>query len=400
MIIPIRTDTPVRRPPLANYLLLAANVLLYLVCEMGGTAAAPIIGRLSLNAGMPDWWQFFSYQFLHGDPWHLAGNMLFLWVFGNSVNAKFGDLPYLLFYLSAGVFAGWGFCMLSDATLIGASGSIAGITTAFMVLFPKSRILFLFLMFLITTFELPSVWVILFKIVIWDNVLGPAIAGGDTQVAHSAHLYGYVYGFVATLAMLLFGALSRDHFDLPAMIKRWNQRRTFSSMMSDPAVQASAQYGTVARPITLSPQKQKEMEARLDQASTLRAEIHGALGRQGGAAAAVEGYEQLMVLDPAQCLSRPDQLEVGKALYAHNKLPQAAAAFEKYLRQYPKAPAVDEVRLLVGIIYARDLAQYEAAEGHLRQVAAQLSDPDRQQQCRYWLDQVTAALRPTRHDAG
>jgi membrane associated rhomboid family serine protease len=400
-MIPLRTDTPVRGTPLANYVIVAVNLLVFLALDvLGANSESAIKDDLTLDAGMPEWWQFFTYQFLHGDIWHLAGNMLFLWVFGNSVNSKFGNLPYALFYLSAGIFAGWGFAINSDSALIGASGSIAAITTTFMVLFPRSKILFLFFFILITVFELPSLWVILFKVVLWDNILAPRFIGGGADVAYGVHLIGYAYGFAATLCLQLCGALARDQFDLLAIMRRWNQRRAFSSALSDPQAKAQAKYGTVARPIVLDAGKRRELEARLDRITEIRAKIHDALASPASSAAAVDYYEQLTQLNPDQCLPRQQQLAIARLLYARKKYPQAAGAFEMFLKQYPKDREIDDTRLLVGIIYARDLEQYEAAEGHLKLALDSLIDEDRRQQCRQWLDRVGTLLRPASPNTG
>ena len=402
MIIPLRTDTPVRGTPFANYAIIAANFLAFMVLDVTGSESLGHIKNniLALDGSAPEWWQFISYQFVHGDIWHLGGNMLFLWVFGNSVNSKFGNLPYALFYLSAGIFAGWGFTINHDLALIGASGSIAAITTTFMVLFPRSKVLFLFFFILITVFELPSLWVILFKVVLWDNILGPWLMGGGADVAYEVHLLGYGYGFAATLALQLCGVLSRDQFDLLAVLKRWNQRRAFSSAMSDPQAQARGKYGKVARPIVLDDGQRRDLEARLDRITELRAKIHEALASATGSGAAVDYYEQLTQLNPDQCLPRQQQLSIARLLYSSNKYPQAAGAFEMYLKQYPKDREINETRLLVGIIYARDLEQYEAAEGHLKLALDSLIDDSRKQQCQQWLDRVAALLRPASPDAG
>lgn len=401
-MIPLRTDTPVRGTPLANYALVAANILVFvftdLIADEAGSALK--LRVLALDAEMPRAWQFFTYQFLHGDIWHLGGNMLFLWVFGNSVNSKFGNLAYLMFYLAAGAFAGWGFSLSHDASLLGASGSIAAVTTTFMVLFPRSKILFLFFAFIITTFELPSLWVILFKIVLWDNVLAPSLMGGGQSVAYGAHLFGNLYGVVATTVMLFAGALSRDQFDLPAILKRWNQRRSFAAAISDPQAQARAKYGTVARTITLEPAERKQLEAQLARIADLRTGIRERLADSKDHEAAVDLYEQLTLLSPDQCLPCGQQLQIARAIYALGKYPQAAAAFEKYLKQYPTDKESNQTRLLVGIIYARDLSQYEAAQGHLKLALESLTQADRISQCREWLERVSAILGTPLPDAG
>ena len=125
----------------------------------------------ALRSADPAIYQFITYQFRHGDVWHLLGNMLFLWVFGNSVNSKMGDWAYVVFYLAGGVFAAWGYAMLESPgfTLVGASGSIAAITTAYLVLYPRSRVTVLLWFFLIHFFELPAMIIIGVKIVLWDK---------------------------------------------------------------------------------------------------------------------------------------------------------------------------------------------------------------------------------------
>lgn len=390
-MIPLRTDIDVRRTPYTNYVLVVVNVLVFLVLDVWGgrTLGSFKHDVLALWAELPAWWQFFTYQFIHGDTWHLAGNMIFLWVFGNAVNGKMGHLPYLCFYLAGGAFAGWGFALTHDNLLMGASGAIAAVTTAFMVLYPRSHILFLFMFFIITTISLPSLYVILFKIVLWDNILVPAMSPGPSQVAFGAHLYGYFYGFAVTLALLLLRALQRDQFDLLAIIKRWRQRRTYADLMRNPEVQARAQFGNVARPVSINPQKQRALQARLDRVTQLREEIQQALAG-GNDETAMSVYEQLMLVDDRQILPRYHQLSIGRLFYGAHKSPQAAAAFEKYLRQYAQGPEHAEVRLLLGIIYARDLGQYEAAEEHLLKARDLLGDSPRRAQCEEWLEQVLA----------
>jgi TolA-binding protein len=83
---------------------------------------------------------------------------------------------------------------------------------------------------------------------------------------------------------------------------------------------------------------------------------------------------------------------MARLLYEHAKFPQAASAFEQYLKRYPKDSEQDQVRLLLGIIYARDLAQYEAARGHLTTALDMLGDEKRREQCRQWLDRVRTSL--------
>lgn len=389
MIIPIRTETPIRRTPWVNYTLIAANVL---VCVVFGTSSNRrfTLDALILNPAWPELYQFVTYQFLHGDVVHLAGNMLFLWVFGNSVNAKMGDIPYLLFYVAGGMLAAWGFALTKVTPMLGASGSIAAVTTAYLVLFPRSHITVMYWFWIIGFFEVPALIMIGLKIILWDNIIAPGL-GGPSNVAYTAHLMGYFVGFTGAMLMLLLRALPRDQFDMLALLKRWNQRRAFAAAMADPAARAQAQLGRVARMDVRSPEQIAHDEARMDELTDLRARISECVAdRDLGAAAAL--FEQLIGIDPRQCLPERTQLELARELYATGHFPQAAAAFEQYLKRYPDRSEDGEIRLLLGIILARDLRQYESAEAYLTQAIERVSAPERRERAVHWLNDVRAAL--------
>ncbi|MCH7721159.1 MAG: rhomboid family intramembrane serine protease [Planctomycetes bacterium] len=391
-LIPIRTEADIRRTPMGNYVLLAVNVLAYLVLDLLGTSqTAEFKSRiLTLDAGYPAVYQFFTYQFLHGDGWHLIGNMLFLWVFGNAVNAKMGDWTYVVFYLAGGVFAAVCFVVVSTAPMLGASGAIAAVTTAYLVLFPRSRVLVMYMLFFIGFIEVPAILLILLKIILWDNIIAPAV-GGAGQVAFSAHWAGYFFGFATTLALLLIRALPRDQFDLLALMDRWNRRRAFGSAMASPEARAQAKHGRLARPVEASQVQSDAQSAQMDRVTELRAQINEQLGREQVAEAA-SLYETLVSVDARQCLADRQQVQIAREFYATGRFPQAAAAFERYLKSYGQGPEGNEIRLLLGIIHARDLKQYETAEGHLEKVYKTLSNPDHREQCKRWLLEVRGAL--------
>lgn len=395
MLIPISTDTPIRRTPLVNYGLIAANVILFIVlggAESVGRIAQPSLGdRLALVGDDLHLYQFFTYQFLHANWAHIAGNMLFLWIFGNAVNAKMGQVPYLLFYLAGGTAAAVGHAWMNPdfSAMVGASGSIAAVTTAYLVLFPRSHITVLYWWFIIGTFELPSMIMIVFKMILWDNILIQKMMASPDNVARDAHLAGYAFGFAATAVMLVLNALPRDQFDLMALWRRWLKRQSSRNLMSDPDAEARARYGRVARPVSMQdvPVSEGPSSAR-DEVADLRMKIAEALALNDRDTAAGL-YEKLLGLDPRQVLPKGSQLEVANHLYRMNRLPQAVAAYEKLLSTYPTSPEVSEIRLLLGIVYARDLRQFEVAEGHLRQALERITDERRREQCRQWLDIAT-----------
>lgn len=383
---------------MANYLIIGVNMLAFLALDekLGGAAVASVREMLTYRSVEPSIYQFVSYQFLHGDVWHLFGNLLFLWVFGNSVNGKMGNVPFLLFYLGGGVFAAWGNTVMADEPfrLVGASGSIAAITTAYLVLFPRARVTVLVWFFFIHFFEVSAMVVIGVKIIAWDNLIAPRLGGGS-NVAYVAHLAGYCYGFVGALGLLLSRALPRDQFDILSLWKRWNQRREFTREMGKPGAAEQAKYGRVAQAVTKNPDELAKHEEHLDEISDKRGQVAEALDAND-LPRAMAKFEELLVVDPAQCLPERHQLAIGRAYYSGGQFIPAAAAFDRYVSTYTRSPECSNIRLLLGIIYARDLQQYEAAETHLAQTLELLHDEGRRDQCTEWLRQVRTALsRPT-----
>lgn len=396
LILPIRTESPMKRVPYVNFFLIATNMLLYVVLDekLLGEAVGTFKNRyLVLDAAEPGILQFLTYQFLHGDVWHLFGNMLFLWVFGNSVNGKMGGLPYLLFYLAGGVFAAWGWAVVTGGAshLIGASGSIAAITTAYLALFPRSKVTVLVWLFIfIRFFEVSAMVIILLKIVVWDNIVAPNL-GGAGNVANQAHLAGYLFGFVGAMLMLWVKAVPRDQFDIFSLWRRWNLRREFASTLRTPGAQAKARFGSAARTETVSPEQREDEDARQNRIEELRiraVEAH----TKGDMTAATATYEAIMVIDPRQCLSEMQQTAIARAYYDRKRFPEAASAFERFVETYPRSRERGPVLMLLGIIYARDLREPENADRNLTLALETLKDEKRREQCLHWLRDVRTSL--------
>ena len=159
---------------------------------------------ITINEGA--WWTtLFTSMFMHGGFLHIAGNMLFLWVFGNNIEDRLGRVKFLIFYLLAGLIAVYTQAFIdtaSTAPTIGASGAIAGVLGAYALLFPKARVLTLiFIIFFVTLVEIPAwimlgIWFILQFVPAIGQVATPDVAGGG-GVAYFAHVGGFLFGLAA-----------------------------------------------------------------------------------------------------------------------------------------------------------------------------------------------------------
>jgi membrane associated rhomboid family serine protease len=170
------------------------------------------------------WWvTLFTSMFMHGGILHIAGNMLFLWVFGNNIEDRLGRVKFLLFYLLAGLIAVYAQALIdtsSTAPTIGASGAIAGVLGAYALLFPHARVLTLiFIIFFVTLVEIPAlillaVWFILqFVPALGQVAVEP---GGGAGVAYFAHVGGFVFGLAVAGVMLLVSG-RRDREEPPRL---------------------------------------------------------------------------------------------------------------------------------------------------------------------------------------
>jgi membrane associated rhomboid family serine protease len=369
MLIPIGTDVRSRRVPVANYVLIALNVGVFFVTDLLG--GERLKDAYTLDGARPLLYQYLTYQFLHGDIYHLAGNMLFLWIFGNAVCDRMGSACYAMFYLAGGVFAGIVFAYERDNPIIGASGAIAAVTTAFLVLFPRVHITMLFWLFIVFTFQLPAMFLIVFKIILWDNVLAPSLdpSVGRSNVAFSAHLGGYLFGFAVAMLLLAIRGLPRNQFDMLALWGRWRRRSGF-------AVASGTGRPRLARPILVEQVHSRPLEALVPTPiELLREQISQAM-MAGDMDTAAARYVELMRLDPQQVLARSAQLETAKHLARLQRYAEAVHAFETFLAAYPGAPDVYQVRLLLGLIYRRHLREPDRAATQLRAALEGLSSHD------------------------
>jgi membrane associated rhomboid family serine protease len=181
------------------YQWLAPGSLNEQLISAAGFIPARLTGLAAASPGLPPVLTLVTSQFLHGGVFHLGGNMLFLWIFGNNVEDEMGSIRFLAFYLLCGVFAGFVHYATGPASpvpAIGASGAISGVLGAYALMFPKARIHTLLILFLfITVVRIPAIiWVGLWLVI--QLVQGIASYGAGSGVAWFAHIGGLLGGIV------------------------------------------------------------------------------------------------------------------------------------------------------------------------------------------------------------
>ncbi|MBE0537273.1 MAG: rhomboid family intramembrane serine protease [Phycisphaerae bacterium] len=387
MLLPIRTSIQPRRTPYANYIIIIANVICYLltfaphVIVVEGVRVAeplrPWAQMFMLTPVRPYLWQFVTYAFLHGSLMHIFGNMYFLYIFGNNVNDKLGNVGYICLYLAGAVFAGIGHTMLHTNPVLGASGAVAAVTGAYLVLFPQTVITIIYWFIFIGTMQISALYFIAFKLIVWDNWIQPMLAPG--AVAYDAHLAGYACGIAAMLLLLSLKLVEGNYTDLWSMIKQWNRRRQFRDTVNRGYDPFSGQ-GDRKRVSVKEVKGTDGPQVQHDEIALSRAEIARLIGQRNLPEAAVK-YLQLMAKDPEQVLPRQYQLDIANQLMAEGKWLESAHAYEAFLAQYPTYEYIEQVRLMLGIIYSRYLNEPEKAIIQLTAAKDKLTDPGQLRMC-------------------
>ena len=237
-VVPLRDDNPTQITPYVTYGLIAVNILVFLYeltlmsagerqlnaffqvaafvpCKLSGSCV-----RAALSQPIPEWLTLVTSQFLHGGFLHIAGNMWFLWIFGNNVEDKLGHIKYLIFYLACGILAGltqWFFSQNSGVPSLGASGAIAGVLGAYIIRFPQAQVLTLFPIGPFITFPRLPAYFFLGWWFVQQAFYGIASLGPRTNigmesggVAYWAHAGGFVFGAILGPLLGLFSNGSRN----------------------------------------------------------------------------------------------------------------------------------------------------------------------------------------------
>jgi membrane associated rhomboid family serine protease len=206
LLLPYKVDVDSSRKPFANYLVMVAIVAVFAL-----KLARP---NVQMERFELDGWSaegLLGYMWLHIGFLHIIFNLIFLWVFGNAVCSKLGDVLYLPVYIGAGLVAAVVHLMFDDRVTVGASGAIYGIIGIYLVLYPFNSIKsLLWFVAYIRCIKIAGLWVILSRIVL--DVLG-AVSGYTEGAAYFAHIGGFVGGIILALILLKTRLVTRDSMD-------------------------------------------------------------------------------------------------------------------------------------------------------------------------------------------
>jgi membrane associated rhomboid family serine protease len=376
MLIPLGTD---RLPPqraITTSILIALNLLAFVGMMLASRSGISSLedtlnaGAVSRSAFRP--WTLITYQFLHdpGGLGHIGFNMLFLWVFGQAVESRLGHWGFAAFYLVGGIAAALAHMLASPAPAIGASGSVAAVSGAFLALFPRATVRVLLFFFLIGIYHIPALWFIAFYIAIDIFSQFAGFLGGSNDVANAAHLGGYLFGFSIAIAMLGFGILARTDLDALFLFKQYRRRAAMRA--------ATKEYGSGfdgATPNTPIPQSISRSESEQiavppptpDEHADVRRRITDAL-RQSDTDAALAAYR---TAPTGFAMSDADQAELGNRAVAAGDAETAVRAYVMLLdrrgeRNTGQGGSSDEIRLLLASMLIRRLGRGKDARPHLK----------------------------------
>jgi len=389
-MFPLGTDRTLTRPTVVNHALLLACGLVFiaqLLLQMNATTPRGLEGFMSIMAldpGNPTIHAFFTYQFVHGGFLHLIGNMLFLWVFGPNVEDRLGRIGYGVFFLLGGAAAGAAHILFESAPVIGASGSIAAVTGAYLVLFPRTHIRVLLMFIIIGVFNIPAVWFIGFAIAKDLFLQG---FGGNDGVARLAHLGGYFFGAGVSITLLATGLLQREAFDMFSLSRQAQRRRSFRSMTTRGADPWNAAGRTPPRPTARQEKLNAKEQARVQE----RARISAALG-EGRVDDAANLYLDMLQKDPDATLAPGAQRDIANQLFAMGEHRRAAEAYERHFQKHDNSPDAPSIGLMLALLQTRYLDEPNKARSVLRDVRDRLSKPDERQMAESLLAEIEGQI--------
>jgi len=252
MFIPYSVDVPFNHRPVINWLITVALVLIFVAQILAvfgqldhGLSPQDAVRNTIERFVLKGWGLtgLFGHMWRHAGILHLIGNLIFLWLFGNAVCSKIGNLLYLPVYVGLGLIAGISHLTFSSGSVVGASGAINGIVGMYLVFFPENSIsCFFWLIYRPVTFSVSGYWMILlwFAFDIWGAM------NGSQGVAYVAHVGGFLAGFGLAVLMLKMGwiVMERDEKSLLQMLSTRKKRyMTDSVQVRHPGSHEESRHG-------------------------------------------------------------------------------------------------------------------------------------------------------------
>ncbi|MCX7769604.1 MAG: rhomboid family intramembrane serine protease [Proteobacteria bacterium] len=224
-MIPLKDTIPSKTKPVINYLIIIITCIIFFLQLSAGVrhnflidsyAFIPKELYLFLNndlLSISPFKRMFTSMFLHGGFFHLLGNMLYLYIFGDNVEDTLGHFNYLIFYILSGIIAAFFHYLFNPASSVptlGASGAVAGVMGAYFVLFPKSRVITLVPIFIFfQIIEIPAFFFLLFWFLMQLMYGSASLFSGIQNIAWWAHIGGFVFGIVVSILFSLTKYLRR-----------------------------------------------------------------------------------------------------------------------------------------------------------------------------------------------
>lgn len=370
MLIPLGTDRPNKRKTIVTKVIIAINLSIFVLMAILANANPELATRIN-DAGAISRHHFQLYQpissaFLHAGFMHIFGNMIFLLVFGPSVEDRLGRIGFTLFYLAGGAVSGLAHIAVDPHPAIGASGAIAAVAGAFLVLFPNTRIKCFVIFFMIGVFMIPSWWLIGLFIVL---DLFAQIFSADNGIANIAHLGGYGFGILIAWTLLITKILPKEPYDMFSLLKHKKRRADFRAANNHFA-KASVRVND-DKPVKFDPLAAKIAGAR--------AEISSLVSSNDLSAATDVYLEMLSRFDEstkALTLHRDAQYQIASHLYQTDRRQQALDAFIRLLDAYPNDPERPIITILMARIKAHDLNDPQGAAALLNELRPTVLDKD------------------------
>jgi membrane associated rhomboid family serine protease len=233
LLVPVGVDVSMSRWPWMNWVIMAGTVFAFFACWDGDE---PTDFLMQCIAGGPHWIGHLLHPLAHFDLMHLIGNMLFLWVFGNAICAKVGNLWFPVVYFGVGLLASLANAVVSGAAGIGASAAINGIVGIFLVWYALNTVNFFWFFWMRSgTFDMPAFWAILMWLAfdIWGA------AAGGSRIGHTAHIAGLAVGVAVGIALLKLRLVEMDE-DERSILDLLAPKRPQATMVATPRSRSSA----------------------------------------------------------------------------------------------------------------------------------------------------------------